>query len=194
MADDLVGALLRLEDAFSLPDFHAKRQAAVVAVVVARPAASATFLGAQLWDRNYTLGRRLDMLDMLAVAARELATAPPTSSVIVPTDAAAKARVRPDLLVSRHAHAPLTLGRVSSAPRPQSITVVSALKPMQRGGGATLPDASAKAIALRVEAHTRRFSGRAIARAPRAVAANRLGACLPAFLEPLLAGPPSSSM
>lgn len=93
MADDLVGALLRLEDAFNLPDFHAKRQAAVVAVVVARPAASATHLGVQLWDRNYTLGRRLDMLDMLAVAARELATASPAASAIGPTDATAKARV-----------------------------------------------------------------------------------------------------
>ena len=78
---DLLERLLRLEDSFALPQFAVRRQAAVVTLAEAWPASVATFLGQQVWDRNYTLGRRLDILAMISDAARVLSAPLPTPSV-----------------------------------------------------------------------------------------------------------------
>ena len=74
----------------------------------------------------------------------------------------------------------------------QPITTLAALKPLQ--APKALPAATSAEIAARVESRTRRFTSRAVQRATVVVTANRLASCLPAFVEPLLAGPGAANM
>ena len=165
---ELVDALLRLEDAFELPGFHGQRQGALVALGVAAPARVARRIGELVWSRKFSLGRRLDMLDVLAVLARDLVQTPSSSD------------------------ASPTATRAAIAPPAPSITVVTTLRPLR---STAAPTASALEIAARVEAHTRRFSSRAVARRPAPAAApNRLGSCLGAFVDPLVAGPEAGTL
>jgi hypothetical protein len=80
-ASELLSVLLSLEDA----DAAGARQAAVVALVVAWPDPLAGTLAQEVWDRQYTLGRRMQVLEMVAAAAEALAAAAPTADAVPST-------------------------------------------------------------------------------------------------------------
>lgn len=64
--------LLHLEDHYSLPHFILHRHKAMVALVVSSPEDVARYLIQQFYERNYNVRQRLDILDVLSSAVREL--------------------------------------------------------------------------------------------------------------------------
>lgn len=72
MAVELCKVLLHLDDHFSLPDFTILRLKAMVAVTVSSPETIAGYLTREFYGRNYSVCQRLDMLNVLSSAAKEL--------------------------------------------------------------------------------------------------------------------------
>ncbi|XP_054991407.1 telomere length regulation protein TEL2 homolog isoform X2 [Sorex araneus] len=69
---ELATVLLHLEEKTSVAGFEGLRQRALVAVTVADPARVAEYLTAQFYALNYSLRQRMDILDVLTLAAQEL--------------------------------------------------------------------------------------------------------------------------
>lgn len=72
MAVELCKVLLNLEDQYSLPEFVLLRHKAMVALVMSCPETTAQYLTREFYERNYNVRQRLDILDVLSSAAREL--------------------------------------------------------------------------------------------------------------------------
>jgi len=72
MAVEFARILLHLEDRFSLTDFAFLRRRALIAVVTCSPAQMAQYLAGEFYMRNYNVGQRMDILDVLSAGAREL--------------------------------------------------------------------------------------------------------------------------
>jgi telomere length regulation protein len=70
---ELGRTLLHLDDRYALPDFGVLRFRAMVAVVVVSPNQVAEYLACEFYARNYSIRQRMDILDVLASAATELA-------------------------------------------------------------------------------------------------------------------------
>ncbi|XP_071796537.1 telomere length regulation protein TEL2 homolog [Asterias amurensis] len=68
-----VKVLLHLEDIYEIDDFTILRHSAMVAATVHCPVMVSEFLTTEFYDRNYNIRQRLDMLEVLAAAAQELA-------------------------------------------------------------------------------------------------------------------------
>lgn len=64
--------LLHLSESYSLPNFHAQRFNALVALAVTCPKQVAEYLTEQFYDRNYTIRQRLDIIEVIGTAAQEL--------------------------------------------------------------------------------------------------------------------------
>lgn len=64
--------LLHLEEKTSVVGFEGLRQRALVAVTVTDPAQVAEYLTSQFYAVNYSLRQRMDILDVLTLAAQEL--------------------------------------------------------------------------------------------------------------------------
>ncbi|KAL4617907.1 hypothetical protein GN956_G20492 [Arapaima gigas] len=64
--------LLHLEDKYNTPGFLVLRQAAMVALAVVDSIPVAQFLTTEFYSMNYSLRQRLDILEVLALSAREL--------------------------------------------------------------------------------------------------------------------------
>ncbi|KAM4715686.1 telomere length regulation protein TEL2 homolog [Anableps anableps] len=64
--------LLHMEDKYSMNGFLALRQAAMVAVAAIDPVAVSQYLTTEFYSLNYSLRQRLDILEVLALAAQEL--------------------------------------------------------------------------------------------------------------------------
>jgi len=77
---ELCRILLHLDDQFSLVSFAVMRFRAMVSLAVTIPALIAEYLGAEFYGRNYNIRQRMDVLDVLAAAATELAEPPKTTS------------------------------------------------------------------------------------------------------------------
>ncbi|XP_055991197.1 telomere length regulation protein TEL2 homolog [Sorex fumeus] len=69
---ELATVLLHLEEKTSVAGFEGLRQRALVAVTVADPARVAEYLTTQFYALNYSLRQRMDILDVLTLAAQEL--------------------------------------------------------------------------------------------------------------------------
>ncbi|XP_054570559.1 telomere length regulation protein TEL2 homolog isoform X1 [Eptesicus fuscus] len=69
---ELAQVLLHLEEKTSVAGFEGLRQRALVAVTVTDPAQVAAYLTSQFYAINYSLRQRMDILDVLALAAQEL--------------------------------------------------------------------------------------------------------------------------
>lgn len=69
---ELAQVLLHLEEKTSVAGFEGLRQRALVAVTVTDPAQVAEYLTSQFYAINYSLRQRMDILDVLALAAQEL--------------------------------------------------------------------------------------------------------------------------
>ncbi|XP_036135810.1 telomere length regulation protein TEL2 homolog [Molossus molossus] len=69
---ELAKVLLHLEEKTSVVGFEGLRQRALVAVTVTDPARVAEYLTSQFYAINYSLRQRMDILDVLALAAQEL--------------------------------------------------------------------------------------------------------------------------
>ncbi|XP_059548610.1 telomere length regulation protein TEL2 homolog [Myotis daubentonii] len=69
---ELAQVLLHLEEKTSVAGFEGLRQRALVAVTVTDPARVAEYLTSQFYAINYSLRQRMDILDVLALAAQEL--------------------------------------------------------------------------------------------------------------------------
>lgn len=69
---ELARVLLHLEERTSVVDFEGLRQRALVAVTVTDPALVAEYLTSQFYALNYSLRQRMDILDVLTLAAQEL--------------------------------------------------------------------------------------------------------------------------
>ncbi|XP_030068391.1 telomere length regulation protein TEL2 homolog isoform X2 [Microcaecilia unicolor] len=69
---ELVKVLLHLEDKSNLECFTELRHGAMVAVTVTDPISVSQYLSAQFYSMNYSLRQRMDILDVLAIAAQEL--------------------------------------------------------------------------------------------------------------------------
>jgi len=78
----LASVLLHLRDEYSLADFHSLRLSALTALVVHSTPTVVSFLTTEFYKSNYGLNQRLDILDVLTTAARELSQLPlpPTPS------------------------------------------------------------------------------------------------------------------
>lgn len=72
MAVELCKVLLHLDDHFSLPEFSILRLKAMVAVTVSSPETIARYLTREFYGRNYNVCQRLDILNVLSSAAKEL--------------------------------------------------------------------------------------------------------------------------
>jgi telomere length regulation protein len=70
---ELGRTLLHLDDRYALPDFSVLRFRAMVAVVTVCPNQVAEYLACEFYARNYSIRQRMDILDVLASAATELA-------------------------------------------------------------------------------------------------------------------------
>ncbi|KAK3810327.1 MAG: telomere length regulation protein-domain-containing protein [Benniella sp.] len=71
-AEKLAKALVLLSDNFEVPDFYKLRDDAVVALVVTSPAIVSSVLTAQFYKKRISLGQRLNILNALALGAKEL--------------------------------------------------------------------------------------------------------------------------
>lgn len=69
---ELAQVLLHLEEKTSVAGFEGLRQRALVAVTVTDPARVAEYLTSQFYAINYSLRQRMDILDVLVLAAQEL--------------------------------------------------------------------------------------------------------------------------
>ncbi|KAM8778708.1 telomere length regulation protein TEL2 homolog isoform 1-T2 [Rhynchonycteris naso] len=69
---ELAKVLLHLEEKTCVVGFEGLRQRALVAVVVTDPARVAEYLTSQFYAINYSLRQRMDILDVLILAAQEL--------------------------------------------------------------------------------------------------------------------------
>uniref|UniRef100_A0A7M4DWJ8 Telomere length regulation protein TEL2 homolog n=1 Tax=Crocodylus porosus TaxID=8502 RepID=A0A7M4DWJ8_CROPO len=69
---ELAKVLLHLEEKIYIDDFMELRQKALVAVTVTDPVPVAQYLTSQFYSLNYSLRQRMDILDVLALAAQEL--------------------------------------------------------------------------------------------------------------------------
>lgn len=69
---ELAKVLLHLEEKTSVVGFEGLRQRALVAVVVTDPAPVAEYLTSQFYAVNFSLRQRMDILDVLTLAAQEL--------------------------------------------------------------------------------------------------------------------------
>uniref|UniRef100_A0A8C3YPQ3 Telomere length regulation protein TEL2 homolog n=1 Tax=Catagonus wagneri TaxID=51154 RepID=A0A8C3YPQ3_9CETA len=69
---ELAKVLLHLEEKTGVAGFEGLRQRALVAVTVTDPARVAAYLTAQFYALNYSLRQRMDILDVLTLAAEEL--------------------------------------------------------------------------------------------------------------------------
>lgn len=69
---ELARVLLHLEEKTSVAGFEGLRQRALVAVTVTDPARVAEYLISQFYAVNYSLRQRMDILDVLVLAAQEL--------------------------------------------------------------------------------------------------------------------------
>ncbi|XP_073070490.1 telomere length regulation protein TEL2 homolog isoform X2 [Manis javanica] len=69
---ELAKVLLHLEEKKSVAGFEGLRQRALVAVTVTDPAQVAEYLTSQFYALNYSLRQRMDILDVLTLAAQEL--------------------------------------------------------------------------------------------------------------------------
>ncbi|XP_023377222.1 telomere length regulation protein TEL2 homolog isoform X3 [Pteropus vampyrus] len=69
---ELAKVLLHLEEKTSVVGFEGLRQRALVAVTVTDPARVAEYLTSQFYAVNYSLRQRMDILDVLTLAAQEL--------------------------------------------------------------------------------------------------------------------------
>ena len=72
LATEVLRALLHATDKFSLAGFDRMRAEAMAACVVAAPEPCAKYLTGEFYERNYAILQRVDMLDTLVAAAREL--------------------------------------------------------------------------------------------------------------------------
>ncbi|XP_077509426.1 telomere length regulation protein TEL2 homolog [Amblyomma americanum] len=80
VAEELSKILLYLDDKFCTASFDALRHQALVTLAVNSPKTVATYLTDQFYDRNLNIRQRLDILEVLALASNQLASAkaPPT--------------------------------------------------------------------------------------------------------------------
>nr|XP_021553806.1 telomere length regulation protein TEL2 homolog isoform X4 [Neomonachus schauinslandi] len=69
---ELAKVLLHLEEKTSVVGFEGLRQRALVAVVVTDPALVAEYLTSQFYALNFSLRQRMDILDVLTLAAQQL--------------------------------------------------------------------------------------------------------------------------
>ncbi|XP_007453641.1 PREDICTED: telomere length regulation protein TEL2 homolog [Lipotes vexillifer] len=69
---ELAKVLLHLEEKTAVAGFEGLRQRALVAVTVTDPARVAEYLTTQFYALNYSLRQRMDILDVLTLAAQEL--------------------------------------------------------------------------------------------------------------------------
>ena len=83
---ELCRILLHLDDQFALVSFTVLRFRAMVSLAVTIPAPIAEYLGGEFYARNYNIRQRMDILDVLAAAATELAEPPKTTSSSLATN------------------------------------------------------------------------------------------------------------
>ena len=83
---ELCRILLHLDDQFALVSFTVLRFRAMVSLAVTIPAGIAEYLGVEFYARNYNIRQRMDVLDVLAAAATELAEPPKTTSILSAAD------------------------------------------------------------------------------------------------------------
>ncbi|XP_067127337.1 telomere length regulation protein TEL2 homolog isoform X1 [Centruroides vittatus] len=72
VAIDFCKILLHLEDTFASPNFAKYKNAALVALCVQCPSIIASFLSEEFYNRNYNIRQRLDILQTISSASREL--------------------------------------------------------------------------------------------------------------------------
>ncbi|KAM4025340.1 telomere length regulation protein TEL2 homolog [Anomaloglossus baeobatrachus] len=77
---ELVKILLHLDDRPAVANFTHLRYAAMVSVTVIDPVAVSQYLTVEFYSLNYSLRQRMDILDVLVAAAKELAEAPETAT------------------------------------------------------------------------------------------------------------------
>ncbi|XP_061611064.1 telomere length regulation protein TEL2 homolog [Phyllopteryx taeniolatus] len=83
----LTKVLLHMEDKYNINGFLALRQATMVAIVVTDCIPVTEYLTTEFYSLNYSLRQRLDILEVLAVAAQELSLPTPgNANPIVATD------------------------------------------------------------------------------------------------------------
>ncbi|KAF9934824.1 telomere binding protein [Linnemannia zychae] len=69
---DLTTSLVHLQDTFDTPGFYKLRESALVALVVTSPVIVSGVLTYQFYEKNNSLGQRLNILNALAIGAQEL--------------------------------------------------------------------------------------------------------------------------
>jgi len=77
---ELCQILLHLDDQFAIGSFTLLRFRAMVSLAVTVPALIAEYLATEFYARNYNVRQRMDILDILAAAATELAEPPKTAA------------------------------------------------------------------------------------------------------------------
>lgn len=82
LAVEIVRLLLHIEDRYSTENFNEVRLKCIVAVCVKRPVDVSSYLTEEFYAKNYSLQHRIDILDALRMAAKELSHPPEITSVV----------------------------------------------------------------------------------------------------------------
>ncbi|XP_043825741.1 telomere length regulation protein TEL2 homolog isoform X2 [Dromiciops gliroides] len=84
VSTELAKVLLHLEEKTCMEGFEKLRQRALVAVIVTDPVQVAQYLTSQFYAMNYSLRQRMDILDVLVLAAQELSSPKSLEKVMIP--------------------------------------------------------------------------------------------------------------
>ncbi|KAJ8037139.1 Telomere length regulation protein TEL2-like [Holothuria leucospilota] len=84
IAVEFTKVLLHLEDNYHTDGFAELRQSSLRALTVHCPVPVTSYLTEQFYDRNYNIRQRIDMLQVLSVAAQELAKPEPSRGKLSP--------------------------------------------------------------------------------------------------------------
>lgn len=110
-AEELASVLVNLNDQFEFDDFVTMRQEALIAVLLAQPGPMAQFLARAVFEGDFSLQQRTDILTALGLGARELGGFKDNDRTPVPSF---PSKQLPEHLHKIYSDAPTALARVSS--------------------------------------------------------------------------------
>ena len=158
--DELATVLLGLNDSFELEKFAEQRQEALIAVLLAKPAAMAQWFARNFFAGDYSLTQRTAVLTTLGLGARELAGLKNTSDDNLSPPAASfpSKQLPPHLhaLYASQSSSSAHLSRITSSMTKQLLSPLAAQAADTLTGPAILKVGQSRTFSSRMEVEARR--------------------------------------
>ncbi|KKA27530.1 hypothetical protein TD95_001806 [Thielaviopsis punctulata] len=119
--DELVSALLIMDDHFDIPDFYQKRLDAIVALVVAQPQLAGPILARDAFMGDFSLAQRASILSAIAIGIREVAGIDNSKYTALFPSKRLPAAME-DLYLTESARSSVTHASAGAALKPMSLT------------------------------------------------------------------------